>query len=96
MLKNRQKLYHAQLLATNFLEDKAEEGTPNLIVTPEKGQGNSYPVIIAVTSIPDGVTSIVKDLHARHFAQVYDWSPAIKAPKPGEITRITTKYFVSS
>ena len=94
MLENRQNPYHTQLPALNFLEGKGEQGTPNLIITPEKGQGDRYPVIIAVTSIPDGVTSIIKDLHARRFAQVYEWSPAIKAPKPGEITRITTRYFV--
>ena len=87
--------YFIQVSAINFLGDnQGKSPPPDLIFMPKPGEGNHYPIRVLLIGIPDGVNSTINDLYLRRFAQVYDWSPAIKAPYPGEIMRVTTKDFV--
>ena len=93
--KISQNFYQSQFAPEGYLEGKKGQNTPNLIITPEKEPGDRYPILISVQGIPLGVKSIIDDLYVCRFAQVYDWSPGIKAPKPGEIIKVTTKYFIN-
>ena len=93
--KISQNFYQSQISPVNYLEGKKGQNTPNIIITPTKESGDRYPIVISLRGIPEGVKSVIDDLYVCRFAQVYDWSPAIKAPKPGEIIKVTTKYFVT-
>ncbi len=79
---------------SSFLGGKGGYNPPNLVLTRDPGEGNSYPIKILVIGIPPGVTSVINELHGRKFAEVPDWTPGIKAQKPGEIMRMTTRYFL--
>lgn len=87
--------YHIKASATNFLKDnQGEYQPPDTIFVPKPGDGNHYPIRVLLIGIPDGVNSVINDLYLCRFAQVHEWSPAMKARHLGEIMRVTTKDFV--
>ena len=87
-------VYTAQGLATNFVADDKGKNPPDIIFTPKPGDGNRYPIRVLVIGIPPGVSSVIQELYLRGFAEMAAWSPAIKAQRPDEIMRVTTRYFL--
>ena len=81
-------------LALNFMADMPEADIPNLIFTPDYSRPNHYPIRLLAIGIPEGVDSVVNELHARRFAEVQAWSRAMRARHPQEIMRIMTRDFV--
>ena len=89
-----QSIYSISNLITSFREDLGDQNPPDLIFTPGKHNGDRYPIRVLVIGIPDGVTSVIGELHTKRFADVAVWSPGLKSRHPGEIMRFMTRYFV--
>ena len=86
--------YLIQTTPANFLADKEQQGFGDLIFAPSPDGSDRYPIRVLIIGIPDGVNSIIHELYVKHFAQVYEWSPAIKANQSGEIMKVMTRYYV--
>ena len=68
---------------------------PEIITTPipdvPKGK---VPIRILVCGLPQGVNSIVHELHVKNFAEVIAWSPPLPSTVEGEVIRVLTRYFL--
>ena len=80
--------------ATAFRKDGGDTNPPDLIFVPTPGNGDRYPIRLLAIGIPQGVNSVIHQLHVKQFAEVAAWSPAMKARHPGEIMKVMTQYFV--
>ena len=83
-----------EALAINFLVNPPGGDIPNLIFTPDYDRPNHYPIRLLAIGIPEGVDSVIHELHARRFAEVHAWSRAMRARHPQEIMRVMTRDFV--
>jgi hypothetical protein len=68
--------------------------TGSLLDIPSQPTPRRIPVRILVISIPEGVTNTIHSLHSLGFADVSQWSPYIRAYKPGEVMSILTRYLI--
>ena len=91
---NDQNPHPIEDTAFAFQDDGGDNHPPDLIfvLTPENG--DRYPIRLLAIGIPQGVSSVIHQLHVKQFAEVAAWSPAMKAKYPGEIMRVMTQYFV--
>ena len=80
--------------ALSFLTGGGDGNPPDLIFVPTPENGDRYPIRLLAIGIPQGVTSVIHQLHIKQFAEVAAWSPAMKSKNPGEIMRVMTQYFV--
>lgn len=82
----------------NFVSDSEFESELSQIITRPVSSSNlsersgRSAVRILVYGTPPDVDYIIRDLHARHFAEFGDWSPPIQSSNPGIIWRILVKY----
>ena len=89
-----QKPYHISNLITSFRQDTENLHLPDLIFTPAPINGDRYPIRVLVIGIPPGVNCVIGDMHAKRFADIGLWSPALRAHHPGEVMKVMTRYFV--
>lgn len=93
-LNPNQHSYLLSNLVTGFRDDGGDKNPPDLIFTPGNSNGERYPIRVLLIGIPDGVNSVIHELHVRKFAEVAAWSPSLKARYPGEIMQVMTRYFL--
>lgn len=66
---------------------------PEIISAPINAPQDKKPIRILVCGVPEGVNSIVHELHVKRFAEVFEWSPPLPSTVPGEVIRVLTKYY---
>ncbi|WP_155524001.1 hypothetical protein [Nodosilinea nodulosa] len=54
-------------------------------------QPHQETVRITVTSSPEGVKAVIRDLHSRRFAEANDWCPPVPTGKIGEVMTVLMK-----
>ena len=91
---NDQNPHSTEDTAVSFLTGGGDANPPDLIFVPTPENGDRYPIRLLAIGIPQGVTSVIHQLHVKQFAEVAAWSPAMKSRNPGEIIRVMTQYFV--
>lgn len=79
--------------ASPFVLEPAPTSVPELIQAPIPNlPPGRHPIRLLACGLPQGVNSIVHQLHILGFAEVLAWSPPLSSPVQGEIIRILTRY----
>jgi hypothetical protein len=60
---------------------------------PDVPEGKK-PIRLIACGIPEGVDSMVNQLHILGFAETIEWTRRLNSPVPGEVIRILTRYII--
>ena len=86
--------YLIQVALTSYLGDRSDQDLKDIVLNPKPDGAKRYPIRVIVIGIPNGLNSIIHELYVKQFAQVYEWSTAIRAGQPGEVMKTMARCFV--